>query len=108
MFNIDPKERPDINQIIFHLENIAQTKSFKFVDNLTFLKRTEALMHAPPASQPVAGQQANHGAASAAGSAASSSHNSNWMGNATSLFKGSSFLKTIKDASSKVLDTVQR
>ena len=91
MLNTDPNHRPNINEILFHLENICQSKSIILTNNLNFLTRTEALLHTPSVpfvQNPVQpNQQAN-----------------NWS---AGLFKGSSFLKTIKDASSKVMDSVQ-
>lgn len=91
MLNTNPNSRPNINEILFHLENICQSKSIILANNLNFLTKTESLLHAPPvppapnSTQPT--QQAN-----------------NWS---SGLFKGSSLLKTIKDASSKVMDSVQ-
>ncbi|RMZ96469.1 cyclin-G-associated kinase, partial [Brachionus plicatilis] len=85
MLNTNPNGRPNVNEILFHLENICQSKSINLTNNLNFLTKTESLLHAPivppvpNSTQP--SQQAN-----------------NWS---AGLFKGSSFLKTIKDASSK-------
>jgi cyclin G-associated kinase len=58
-------------------------------------------------SQQSSSSQAGASSQSSSSSAAGVSSNSAWMGNAASYFKGTSFLKTIKDASSKVIDTVQ-
>ena len=44
MFNTDPSVRPNINEIVTHLENIARKNSVKFLENLVFLKKTEAIM----------------------------------------------------------------
>ena len=112
MFNIDPSGRPNINEVLFHLENIAQTKSFQFSETLNFLKKTESLLQSnSQAASHVNSFQQSVGAASSSNNnlSANTAHsNSNWMGNASSLFKGNSLLKTIKDASTKVMDTVQR
>ena len=45
MFHTDPTMRPKINEVITHLENIARKNSVKFLDNLVFLKKTEAILH---------------------------------------------------------------
>ncbi|CAF0982373.1 unnamed protein product, partial [Brachionus calyciflorus] len=91
MLNTDPNSRPNINEILFHLENISQSKSIKLGDSLDFLRRTESLLHAPTVT-PVQNTQP------------AAQPGNNW---GTSLFKNSSILKTIKDASSKVMDSVQ-
>ena len=113
MFNTDPSVRPNINELMFHLENICQTRSIHLVENLTFLKKTESLLHQT--------NQVGGGGAAAAVTAisaptsatttmpinvgASMSTANNWMGSA--LKGGNSFFKTIKEASTKVIDTVQ-
>ena len=110
MFNTDPSVRPNINELMFHLENICQTRSIHLVENLTFLKKTESLLHTSNVN-PLAtnGVNATTTTTSATNSTSipinmSSTANS-WMGNA--LKGGNSLFKTIKDASSKVIDTVQ-
>ena len=45
MFNTDPTMRPKINEVVTHLENMARKNSVKFLDNLVFLKKTEAILH---------------------------------------------------------------
>jgi hypothetical protein len=123
MLNTDPSGRPNINEIIYHLENISQSRSIQLSESLTFLKKTESMLHAqfnPAQAQPSASAGVNNPAPSsfaspsqnvnhAPGSQAASASSSHWAGNASSLFKGgNSFFKTIKDASSKVIDTVQQ
>ena len=110
MFHTDPSVRPNINELMFHLENICQTRSIHLVENLTFLKKTESLLHTSNVN-PLAtnGVNATTTTTSATNSTSipinmSSTANS-WMGNA--LKGGNSLFKTIKDASSKVIDTVQ-
>jgi hypothetical protein len=124
MLNIDPSGRPNISEVIFHLENIAQSKSFQLSENLTFLKKTEYLLNSNnnslinTANQ--LGSAISNSLQQGTSNFSSTSNNnhsnnnatnqssSNWMGNASSLFKGNSLLKTIKDASTKVIDTVQK
>lgn len=114
MLNIDPSGRPNINEVIFHLENIAQAKAFQFNQQLTFLKKTESLLFSNnnQANSYNNIENFNSSSSSANQNSSSSAINtqstSNWMGNASSLFKGNSLLKTIKDASTKVMDTVQK
>lgn len=110
MLNTEANKRPNINEVLFHLENIAQTRGTEFLESLKFLKKTESLLHIPPQnpllnnSQPPhvnnVNQQGQHA------SAAASNSNNNWM--SSGLFKGGSLFKTIKDASSKVMDSVQQ
>ncbi len=107
MLSIDPSARPNVNEVLFHLENIAQSKSIVIQEKLAFLKRTESMLSH---DNPPANHNQNHAfnASSAPNNSnAANSANSNWMGNAGNLLKGSSLFKTIKDASSKVMDTVQ-
>ena len=114
MFHTDPSVRPNINELMFHLENICQTRSIHLVENLTFLKKTESLLHASTLN-PLAMNAVNVNAATttpltSANNSTSipinmSSTANSWMGNA--LKGGNSLFKTIKDASSKVIDTVQ-
>lgn len=106
MLNTDPSQRPNVNEVLFHLENIAKTRSVELSESLSFLKRTEQLIHqnfginATSNNQPPS--QSNP-------SEESQANSSNWMGGgASSFFKSSSLFKSIKDASSKVMDTVQR
>jgi hypothetical protein len=128
MLNIDPSGRPNISEVIFHLENIAQTKSFQLSENLTFLKKTESLLNTNNSNLTNTANQlgsmisntlqqggstfytnnnnSNNNQANSNNSAPQSG--SNWMGNASSIFKGNSLLKTIKDASTKVMDTVHK
>ena len=113
LLNTDPGVRPNINELMFHLENIAQTRSLDLGENLRFLKKTELLLQNGGAVSAGANQGANTIIKSAVGAQASVSNagqsapsNTNWMGSA---FKGgNSIFKTLKDASSKVYDTVQR
>jgi hypothetical protein len=123
MLNIDPSGRPNISEIIFHLENIAQTKSFQLSENLTFLKKTESLLNSNnnnitnTANQlgSIISNSLQQGGSTfytnsnnnhSNNNATTTQSSSNWMG--SSLFKGNSLLKTIKDASTKVMDTVQK
>ena len=120
MFNTDPSVRPNINELMFHLENICQTRSIHLIENLTFLKKTESLLHQANQGASGAGGVAGVGASSSSSSSnpvtnftstmpinvgASLSTANNWMGSA--LKGGNSFFKTIKEASTKVIDTVQ-
>ena len=45
MFNTDPSLRPNINEVMNQLENIARKNSIKFMENLVFLKKTEFILH---------------------------------------------------------------
>jgi cyclin G-associated kinase len=103
--NTDPAQRPNVNEVMFHLENIAKSRAVELSESLVFLKRTEQMMHSlygPPAT-------ASAGSSAAAAVTPTEPHGqANWMGNASSLFKGNSLFKTIKEASSKVIDSVQR
>jgi cyclin G-associated kinase len=113
MLNTEASKRPEINEVIFHLENIAQTRGLQLVNApLKFLSRTESLLHSPPppTSFPMQQQQqpvSNHQQQSQSQNSNNAAGGNNWMfGNAAaSLFKG---IKTIKDASSKVMDSVQQ
>jgi hypothetical protein len=120
MLNTDPSARPNISEVIFHLENIAQTKSFQFTETLSFLKKTDSLLQQQNNTfnnsinnnqfQPQSGSSTfytNNNNNNNANSNQTQS-NYNWMGNASSLFKGNYLLKTIKEASSKVMDSVQK
>lgn len=114
MLNTDPSGRPNINEILFHLENIVQSKSIQFEESLNFLKKTEQLLHNQGINTMNANcyhsqssQQSHPTLNTQYSNDPSKQTNANWMGNAASIFKGTSFLKTIKDASSKVMDTVQ-
>jgi cyclin G-associated kinase len=100
--NTDPAQRPNINEIMAHLENMAKSKSVELSESLVFLKRTEQMMHTV-FTAPVASAAATPAAAT---TPTEHGGQANWMGNATSLFKGNSLFKTIKEASSKVIDTV--
>ena len=115
MFNTDPSLRPNINELMFHLENISQTRSINLSENLTFLKITESLLHNNGLQGNISNNSNNNNsnvnniATSAMPNNSqnqnqSSFNTANWMGNA---FKGNSIFKTIKDASSKVIDSVQ-
>ena len=116
MLNTEVSQRPDINQVLYHLENIAQTRGVQLADGaLKFLKKTELLLHTPSSSI-IGGQQASSapqsnqnipGGGQGAGGGSGGQGN-NWMGSAAGLFKGNSLFKTIKDASSKVMDSVQQ
>jgi cyclin G-associated kinase len=90
MFNLDPRSRPPIDEIVFHLENIASTKSISLTERLEFLSST--LKSFSPTPQQVSTAQT------------SSSEAQKWIGNATNLFK--SGFKTVKEASTKVIDQV--
>ncbi len=106
MLQTDPSKRPTIGEVIFHLENISQTKSVSVGENLDFLKKTDLLLHQPNTSTTgTASSTANYNQPNLP--AASNLNQNSWMGNAASLFKGNSLMKTIKDASSKVIDSVQ-
>jgi hypothetical protein len=91
------------------LENIANTKSIAFETNLNFLKKTESLLQSPAST----GIQSSNSSSNFSNQGVNSNNNNNgssqgnWMGNASSLFKGTSLMKTIKDASSKVIESVQ-
>jgi hypothetical protein len=90
MFNIDPRQRPTIDEIVYHLENISETKSINLAPKLRFLLNNKA------ATTPAAinlNQIQN---------SAPQGDSTKWMGNAANIFK------TIKDASSKVIDTMQQ
>ena len=105
MLQTDPSVRPNINEVMFHLENIAQTRSVELASNLNFLKKTDALLHHTASLNPTITVE-SHAHAAPASTQANNSQ-SNWMGNAASLFKGNSLMQSIKDASSKVIDSVQ-
>ena len=45
MFDTDPSLRPNINEVMNQLENIARKNSKKISDNLVFLKKTESILH---------------------------------------------------------------
>lgn len=118
LLNTEVAQRPDINQVLYHLENISQTRGVKLDEkSLKFLKKTELLLHstAPSISNAgggVGGGNSNQPApashSQAAGGGGHGAHGGNWMGSAAGLFKGNSLFKTIKDASSKVMDSVQQ
>lgn len=119
MLNTEVSQRPDINQVLYHLENIAQTRGVQLADGaLKFLKKTELLLHTPSSSIIGGGQQASSapqnnqnipgGSQGAGGGGGGGGQGNNWMGSAAGLFKGNSLFKTIKDASSKVMDSVQQ
>lgn len=114
MLNTEVSQRPDINQVLYHLENIAQTRGVQLTDGaLKFLKKTELLLHTPSSSIIGGAQQAsaaphNNQNMPSAGQSAGGGQGNNWMGSAAGLFKGNSLFKTIKDASSKVMDSVQQ
>lgn len=90
MFNLDPRSRPPIDEIVFHLENIASTKSISLTDRLDFLSST--LKSFSPTPQQIFSSQT------------STNEAQKWIGNATNLFK--SGFKTVKEASTKVIDQV--
>jgi hypothetical protein len=90
MFNIDPRQRPTIDEIVYHLENISETKSIKLAPKLKFLLNYKA---APTPAAINLNQIQNN---------APQGDSTKWMGNAANIFK------TIKDASSKVIDTMQQ
>jgi cyclin G-associated kinase len=128
MFDVDPSKRPDINQVIFHLENMAQSKSIDLNNTcLTFLKKTEALFSqttqvgntlSPPLSSnpprrpsppPPQQQQPQTSSVDNKNKSSTSLNNnetnqsgSNWMDR----FKGG--LQTMKVASTKMMDSVQQ
>lgn len=105
MLQIDPSDRPNINEVMYHLENIAHTKSITFQQNLHFLKKTEA------PSEPVLGANppSNSAGQPAPVSTPVGQNNNAWMGNAANMFssKGGSLISTIKAASNKVIEGVQ-
>ena len=107
--NTDPSQRPNVNEVMFHLENISKAKSIELSDCLKFLRRTEMLLHQKNSNFGASQQTPASAAATLSSENISSggggSHN--WMGNAASIFKGNSLIRTIKDASSKVIDSVQ-
>ena len=111
---------------------MATAKSFEFHESLTFLRKTEAMLRGN--SNPASSSSTTTSSASSFSPPSSQQQSSNpqqrmqqqqqqqqqqqtnqpnanvgysWMGNATSMIKNASILKTIKDASSKVMDTVQ-
>jgi cyclin G-associated kinase len=45
MFNTDPSLRPSINEVMSEVESIARKNALKFMENLTFLKKTELILH---------------------------------------------------------------
>lgn len=98
MFNVDPRDRPDINEVLFHLENISQMKSIPLNTSLKFLLKGAISPQSANNSPPHFNQQQNQSQNQA---------NDKWnFGGATTLLKGS--LKTFMDASSKVIDSVQQ
>ncbi len=108
MFNIDPRQRPTIDEVVYHLENIAESKSVEFQPRLKFLVYNNKSLNTATTTNPSIinsnfnftqsiNTTANNGTAPV---------DSKWMGNAASLLKGG--LKTIKDASTKVIDTMQQ
>ena len=105
LLQTNPGDRPDINQVMYHLENMAQTKSMAFQENLRFLKSTESASVPSACNYNSFGQPINRAVSPAP---SSSSQAGGWMGNASSMFKGtSSFMSTIKAASTKVSEAVQ-
>lgn len=105
LLQINPNDRPNIYEVMFHLENMGQARSITFNENLDFLKNTESLPNnnngpvfndIPQQNQAPASQAQNH-----------SNNQSGWMGNAASMFKGNSFMSSIKAASNKVIEGVQ-
>jgi len=100
MFDCDPSKRPNINEVFYCLENIAQSKSILFEKNLNFLKKTELLL--PSHLNSIQNSLSNISITQQQHQQQQQTvNNTNWMGNASSLFK------TIKDASNKVIDSVQ-
>ena len=90
MFNIDPRQRPTIDEVVYHLENISETKSIKLQPKLKFLLNQSSKNSQSEAASVAAGVNQNNG------------DSTKWMGNAANIFK------TIKEASSKVIDTMQQ
>lgn len=110
MLNTDPNRRPNINEILFHLENISHTKAIQLTETLGFLRKTEQLLHNVPDSgvnDPQVQSAKAHNVNEPNDTKHQLNNSGNWMGNAANMFKGTSFLKTIKDASTKVIDSVQ-
>ena len=105
MFNTDPSVRPNINELMFHLENICQTRSIHLVENLAFLKKTESILHQNNQTAAATSTPTSASTTMPINVGASMSTANNWMGSA--LKGGNSFFKTIKEASTKVIDTVQ-
>ncbi len=117
MLQTDPSNRPNINEVMFHLENIAESKSIKLEQTLNFLKKTDALLNnnnnnnnnntnLHQNTNVNMSTNVSSNAFSTQGVHSNQTQNS-WMGNAANLFKGNSIMRTIKDASSKVIDSVQ-
>lgn len=108
LLQIDPSGRPDINEVMYHLENMAQAKSMTFQENLSFLKSTESASVPTNNSFSQQPQQQQQSMIRSASPANTQGNGAGWMGNASSMFKGtSSFMSTIKAASSKVSEAVQ-
>jgi len=122
MLQINPSDRPNINEVIFALENIAQTKSVVHHPQqpLNFLKNTESLSSAA-VDQGFVGSSStindNYNVRNRATTPVAPSVNgyqnqkagAGWYGNAASIFgnKGTSFMSSIKAASNKVIESVQ-
>ena len=99
MFNIDPRQRPTIDEVVYHLENIAETKSIQLSPRLKFfVTNNRNLNQASDFSNTQVPLQSN--------SYSSQTADSKWIGSAANIFKGG--IKTIKEASSKVIDTMQQ
>jgi hypothetical protein len=95
---VDPRDRPDINEVLLHLENIAQMKSIPLNTSLKFLLKGGISHQSVNNSPPQFSQQQNQN---------QNQTNDKWnFGGATTLLKGG--LKTFMDASSKVIDSVQQ
>ncbi len=110
--NTDPSQRPNVNEILYHLENMAKSKGIELRESLTFLKKTEQLIHNQFGINSNSNLDSDHAQSNQNANNNNNNNNQhlgghNWMGNATSFLKGNSLFKSIKDASSKVIDSVQ-
>lgn len=110
MFNIDPRKRPTIDEIVYHLENISQTKSIKFSNKLRFLLNNNKSFNSYNGINQSSGTFSSSSGATTqhvnGNSSNSNDSSSKWIGSAANILIGG--IKTIKDASSKVIDTVQQ
>lgn len=112
LLQINPNDRPNIHEVIFHLENIAQTKSITFQQNLNFLTKTESstIQNINPitSNTPVSNGASHQSTPNSSGVQSQGANSQgSWMGSATSMFKGNSFMSQIKAASNKVIEGVQ-
>lgn len=99
MFNIDPRQRPTIDEVVYHLENISETKSIKLTQNLKYLIANNRSLSNHNQSSVL---NSNFNQTQQNVSSPQGVDPTKWMDNAASIFK------TIKQASSKVIDTMQQ